>query len=212
MSALPAVPRHPASGCFADGTVAPKLAAVTVHERTRGDSVAGVREPTAGDAAAMGMVHVAAWQAAYRGGLMADDYLDGLSADERGRRWSETLARPARPREARFVAEDDAGTVVGFLVAGPAEGDEDSETGEVYAVNVHPEAWGEGHGRALCAAGTAALAEAGFEEVVLWVHRDNERARRFYERVGWRADGGQRRQEVLGAEVPEVRYRRNLPG
>ena len=33
-----------------------------------------VRVPTVGDADALGRVHVRAWQAAYRDGLMPDDY------------------------------------------------------------------------------------------------------------------------------------------
>ncbi len=44
-----------------------------------------------------------------------------------------------------------------------------------------------------------------FDSAVLWVHPPNQRARRFYERRGWQTDGTERRQEVLGIEVPEVR-------
>ena len=55
-------------------------------------------------------------------------------------------------------------------------------------------------------AGIDALWDAGFERAILWVHPANQRARRFYERNGWVADGNERRQDVLGVEVPEVRY------
>jgi ribosomal protein S18 acetylase RimI-like enzyme len=172
--------------------------------------MATVREPRPADAPALGRVHVRAWQSAYRGGLMPDDYLDGLSVDERTQMWSEALDRPARPRTARFVAEDDIGDVVGFIVVGPEAGDPDHEIGEVYAINVDPAAWGSGHGRALLEAGTRALADAGFAQAILWVHPGNDRACRFYERAGWEREGTERRQEVLGVEVPEVRYRRSL--
>ena len=42
-----------------------------------------VRPPTPADAAALGAVHVLAWQAAYRGGLVPDEHLDALSSEAR---------------------------------------------------------------------------------------------------------------------------------
>ncbi|MEV5463785.1 GNAT family N-acetyltransferase, partial [Streptomyces cellulosae] len=40
---------------------------------------------------------------------------------------------------------------------------------------------------------------------------ENDRARRFYERAGFRADGAEEPFEVDGVAVPEVRYARPLP-
>ncbi len=54
------------------------------------------RDARAGDARAVGAVHAHAGQRAYRGGLMPDDYLDGLSVDHRRQMWDEALARTAR--------------------------------------------------------------------------------------------------------------------
>jgi ribosomal protein S18 acetylase RimI-like enzyme len=169
-----------------------------------------IREPRQPDAGAMGALHVRAWQRAYRGGLMPDAYLDQLSVEERVAMWTEALAREPRPRSTRYVAEADDGTVVGFLVAGPEGGDEAAAVGEVYVLNVDPDAWGTGAGRALLEAGTSFLGEAGFAVAVLWVVPGNQRARRFYERDGWVDDGAQREEEVLGVTVPEMRYRRVL--
>lgn len=42
--------------------------------------------------------------------------------------------------------------------------------------------------------------------MVLWVAKDNTRARRFYERAGCRPDGAERSEEYAGTAVPEVRY------
>lgn len=164
------------------------------------------RAPTPNDAEALGAVHVRAWQAAYRGGLMPDDYLDSLSAEERAERWRTALEHPPGRRRSRFVVEDASGTVLGFILIGPQDGDEDSTTGELYAINVDPDHWGTGAGRSLHDAGVDALAEAGFDRAVLWVHPDNTRARSFYESLGWQSDDVTRQAEVLGVEVPEVRY------
>jgi hypothetical protein len=45
---------------------------------TVADVVHVIRQPTVDDADALGRTHVRAWQAAYRGGLMPDEYLDSL--------------------------------------------------------------------------------------------------------------------------------------
>lgn len=172
--------------------------------------MAAVREPTTGDADALGAVHVAAWQRAYRGGLMPDEYLDSLDVEERAQRWREGLQTAPRPRFCRFLVEDDRGAVVGFITAGPADGEPTSDTGEVFALNVDPESWGRGYGAALLESGVQALAAAGFDTAVLWVHPENRRARLFYEQRGWGDDGSSREQDVLGVIVPEVRYRARL--
>jgi ribosomal protein S18 acetylase RimI-like enzyme len=138
---------------------------------------------------------------------MPDEYLDGLSIEERSNLWAEVLQGEPRPKSAWFVAENDEGAVIGFVTVGPADGDPDREDGEVYALNIDPDHWGLGCGRALLAAGVAALQEAGFAEAKLWVHPGNKRARDFYERAGWLAEQAEREQELLGVLVPEIRYR-----
>lgn len=154
----------------------------------------------------MGFVHVRAWQAAYRGGLMPDDYLDSLSTEERAEMWRSALGQPLGPRRARFVVEDTSGVVIGFILVGPEDGDDETTTGQLFAINVDPDHWGTGAGRSLHDAGLDALTEAGFDRAVLWVHPDNGRARSFYESLGWKSDEVTRRAEVMGVEVPEVRY------
>jgi ribosomal protein S18 acetylase RimI-like enzyme len=162
-----------------------------------------VRPATVADAPAMGRLHVRAWQAAYRG-HMPDGYLDGLRAEDRAAGWERVLGR-GREWGVVLVAEQ-AGQVTGFANLGPAE--DPPGAGELYAINVDPDAWGTGAGRALLGAAQAELDRMGFAESVLWVLPANARARRFYEIAGWAADGSDRTMEVLGVVVPEVRYRR----
>jgi ribosomal protein S18 acetylase RimI-like enzyme len=169
-----------------------------------------VREAVASDAEALGAVHVRAWQQGYRGGLMPDEFLEALSAEERAGLWRRALESGLRPRHRRFVAAEASGSAIGFIVVGPADGDPEAVVGEVFSLNVDPDHWGRGAGALLLEAGTAALAEVGFGSAVLWVHRDNARARRFYEARGWATDGAARDAEVIDVTVPEVRYARSL--
>jgi ribosomal protein S18 acetylase RimI-like enzyme len=175
-----------------------------VDDRTE----ARIREGTPGDAAACAAVHVASWQVAYRGAL-PDEYLDGLDAADRLPRWQEWLAQE-RPRGCVLVAEVD-GEVVGFgsFVAHTSLGDAWALIPNLYLA---PVAIGRGVGAALMAAGLARLEADGFEHVELWVHPENDRARRFYERGGWTTDGTTNVEEVWGIQLDELRMTRALGG
>jgi ribosomal protein S18 acetylase RimI-like enzyme len=169
-----------------------------------------VRDPEPTDAEGLGRLHARAWQEGYKNGLMPDEFLRSISIDDRIELWAGILARPIRPRSARFVSEGDENQVTGFIMVGPAEGDGDTVTGEVYSLNVDPDFWGQGHGGALLTTATEALRRAGFSDAILWVHSQAERSRRFYEYHGWQPDDTGRTVEVLGVRVPETRYRRQL--
>jgi GNAT superfamily N-acetyltransferase len=162
-----------------------------------------VRPARVPDALAMGRVHVRAWQAAYRG-HMPDDYLDDLRAEDRAGYWEGALRREDLGGTI-LVAERD-GEVVGFAAVGPSP--EPQGAGELFAINLDPDHWGTGVGRALLGGAQAELARLGFGETVLWVLTGNARARRFYEIAGWVVDGTERTSEIFGVTVPEVRYRR----
>jgi RimJ/RimL family protein N-acetyltransferase len=56
------------------------------------------------------------------------------------------------------------------------------------------------------------LLDDGFRTALLWVFAGNERARRFYEAAGWRADGVVAREETGGVLLDELRYARHLSG
>lgn len=84
-------------------------------------------------------------------------------------------------------------------------------SGELWAINVRPDAWGRGLARPLLRAGESSLVQLGYRHAVLWVVTDNIRARRFYERAGWQADGGERTDTRFGPALAELRYQRRLP-
>lgn len=175
-----------------------------------------VREPRVEDAEAVATAHVRAWQVGYRG-ILPDGVLDRIDLAARIERWHGWLADGAFRRTKVRVAEVD-GTVVGFAIYGPERvpdepaepGTPSSGIGELYALNVHPDHWGRGAGAALLTFVRAALADAGHAEAILWVLPGNTRGRRFYEHDGWAADGAAKTEEIDGATVEEIRYRRPL--
>jgi len=74
---------------------------------------------------------------------------------------------------------------------------------------VLPQLRGFGFGRALMDHVLDEFARRGFAEVTLWVLQENKSARAFYEKYGFRQDGGTR--VYPKTQVPEVRYRIKLP-
>lgn len=152
----------------------------------------------------MTRLQVASWRAAYAG-IIPAGYLAAMSAAEREQRHLARVTDP-EPRAAYLLAEVE-GRIVGMANVGPARDDDlDPQViGEIRAMYADPDAWSTGVGAALMRAALDHLRGCGFVGATLWVLEDNARARRFYERWGFRPDGG--RQVVpLGADVAEVRY------
>ncbi|CAL9288312.1 GNAT family N-acetyltransferase [Streptomyces olindensis] len=155
-------------------------------------------------------IRVRGWQHAYRG-MVPQSYLDGLSvAEDAERRRRMHLAR-AEGGVVNLVAEDPGGEIVGWACHGPyREGEVLTEEAELYALYVHPDRVGQGAGQALLVESLTRCAAAGRGRLLLWVLKENARARRFYERSGFRPDGAEEPFEVEGVVVPEVRYGRTL--
>src|SRR5690349_20329886 len=143
-----------------------------------------LRPGTVSDARAIANLHVASWRWAYRD-LMPAATLADLSVDARARNWAALLARQ---EVCVFVGERE-GVLAGFAACGPArEPGVSAGIGELYAIYLDESATGTGVGAALLANALAALAQKGFSSATLWVLEGNQRARRFYERHGFRLD------------------------
>lgn len=140
-----------------------------------------VRPARLSDVAAIRGCYLRSWRAAYDGHVPPDvlaeaiesrrgfDWASGIEADD-----SIVLVAPA--------AED---TVLGVLQVD--ERPPSPRVGpEVVMLYVDPEAWGTGVARDLLAGGVSWAAHRGHREVRLRVVEDHRRARRFYEREGWR--------------------------
>jgi len=167
-----------------------------------------IREAVEADAAEMGRLHVRAWQTAYRG-IMPDEYLDGLRPEDRIEMWRGHLSREDR---APLLVAVSSGAVVGFAVFGAEAAPEPSPScGELYAMNLDPDSWGQGIGRLLLRRVMDALVAMGYREAVLWVVPQNDRARALYESEGWSADGGVSTEDIMGVAVTDIRYRTVLP-
>jgi ribosomal protein S18 acetylase RimI-like enzyme len=180
-----------------------------------------IRRAGPDDAMAIATVYVRSWKGAYPG-LIPQPYLDALSADERVEDWRATLAASAWPRTGTIVllgpaddADGDAaeGPVTGFVSFSPTR-DDDLEApgggvhtvGEILTFYLDPGAFGSGGADLLMSAALVALRGAHFATAMLWVLNTNARARRFYERRGWRPDGTNKLHDWGAFVATDLRY------
>ncbi len=197
--------------------------------------VVTIRAARIGDAAAIAAVQRASWFAAYEG-IIAHDIIDEFTAPDDGARMRQTFR--ARPWQHTIVAVTDvtvtdvavtdvsetgSTAIIGYASFGPERDVEHGswpyeltsagvagKVAELYAFYTDPAWWSTGTGRALMERVLRDSARSDFPEIVLWVLEKNVRARRFYARAGFTADGAVNMIDGLGG-VPEVRYRRAVP-
>lgn len=151
-----------------------------------------LRPATPDDAAAGSALHRACWQEAYgpyaEPHLLADAVADHADWEQR---WHQQLTS-GPPRQLAVHEGEGGEELLGFGVVGPGRDPDLAATDELYALYVRQSWWGTGLGQALLDA------VLGLEPCTLWVLEDNSRARRFYERNGFVADGSRELYERLG--------------
>lgn len=161
-----------------------------------------VRDATPSDATSIAQVQVESWRAAYAG-LIPDAVIAARTVERREAQWAQMLAEPER--ESVVVGVDEMGMIVGFGACGGQRDPDYDFAGELYALYLRPLAQRQGLGRALVCACADRLLAAGRASMLAWVLRDNDPARRFYERVGG-VVVGEKIEMMDGSPLPEVAY------
>jgi ribosomal protein S18 acetylase RimI-like enzyme len=161
-----------------------------------------LRTATADDAEAGAELHLACWREAY------GPYVDPEILEERlagHDRWVAAWERQLSVGPPRTLALD-GNEPVGFAVAGPSRKDDAPVDLELYALYTRAAWWGSGLGAALL----HAVAPNG--PCWLFVLEANTRARAFYRRHGFEADGhGQLYQGFGTWEIRMVRADDHFP-
>ena len=142
-----------------------------------------VRRATVADADAIGRVHVESWRTTYRG-IVPQEYLDGLRAEQRAANWRRSLA--ASPEQSFVFVAERAGAIVGFASGGRERRQSAAFAGELEAIYLLADQQRGGIGHLLVAAVATELLRRDLRSMLLWVLEQNSPARAFYERLGGR--------------------------
>ncbi len=188
---------------FIGGTVT-CLATGLAHEQ-RSRRIPRVRRALGADTETVARIHIASWKVSYRG-IMPDDVIAQTDLKYRTAFWAERIADQEWPI---FLIEA-SGEGVAFCHMIPTKDPDDDphRVGHITSLHMLPQLRGIGYGRALLELVFKEFRQRGMAEVTLWVLEENTKARQFYEKHGFRLDGG--RKMYPQTTVPEVRYRIRL--
>lgn len=137
-------------------------------------------------------VHWRGWHDAYPG-LVSEEYLRKLTleaCEKKAFAWRDNL----------LVAKDGE-RVAGFVGYGN-RGEEEPDTGEIFALYILKEYWGTGVGQMLLEASLDRL--SAYPKIALWMVKGNTRAFRFYEKHGFHPSGREKQVSSVGAEGIEL--------
>lgn len=167
-----------------------------------------VRTAAESDANRLAAIHIAAWRTAYRG-VMSDEYLEGMDISQNTDGWRRNILHP-KTGTVHLVVQADDDEVVGFAIVGPGVDSPAPASGQLYAINVHPDWWAKGIGTVLFAAAEQTLISRGYQRGFLWVEATNARAISFYTKREWLDDGGTMQDGRFDPPVSERRHSREL--
>ena len=157
-----------------------------------------IRPMTASDDfRAVAQVYADSWKHAYKG-LVPQRYLDKLSPES----WIGLLR--AAP-ESNWIALED-GRIIGTAFVSFARDEQREGFGEIVGLYLLPEATGKGYGRPLWQAAVEYCRQQGLSGVCLWVLDGNQRACRFYQRMGMQPSGRCKTEAIGGEMLPLTEY------
>jgi ribosomal protein S18 acetylase RimI-like enzyme len=167
-----------------------------------------IRVARAADAPAIAAVHVDAWRETYAG-LVPAHVLSGLSLDRRTEVWGRIISKPeAFNSSAVFVTERE-GAVVGFGCCGLQRAEilnAQGYDGEISSIYLLRSVQRCGFGLALMSAMGQELQRRHLQAASLWVLRENQKACRFYEKLGGDIVGDKKDIREDGVVFVEVAY------
>lgn len=170
-------------------------------------STINIRFANEQDAEIIATIHVASWQKIYRGHI-PDAVLDNISVKERYQMWHALIKN-----NVKILVIEKNKKIVGFasLCASRDDDTNQKNCGEISAIYLNPDVWHQGLGKQLCQRVFVELKKMGFNEVILWVLKENTQANRFYESIGFIATEDTKSvkydNEVI---LNEIRYRKSL--
>ncbi len=161
-----------------------------------------IRKATIDDIKDISRIHALSWRSAYKG-IIPQTYLDELKEDF----WvpAFTLWLKDKVLTAQVMIEN--GRIIGCVAYGKARDKSLLSWGEIVSIYLIPEYFGKGYGSKLLESALLDLKQSGFQNIYLWVLKENQRARYFYEKNNWRCnEDDECICEIAGKQLTEIRY------
>ena len=145
---------------------------------------------------------ISCWQVAYKG-IIPDDFLDNMIIERNSRveRWKNDISNPGDCEHYCVISGD---KIIGWLTIHKVDG-------EIWAIYLIEEFCGQGYGKEVFDYAINRLKYLGHKQISLWVFKDNMRARRFYEKNGFKFNG-ENREMTYGKPLVQLKYAFNFAG
>lgn len=148
-------------------------------------------------------LHLLAWQKAFKG-ILSDGFLNSLTTEDFAEGWKGIMGRKERKN---LISLNEEEKVTGFVSFGPPYDPQEKLSHEIYGIYVHPDYWGQKVGYELMNAAIERLEKKkNYKGALLWVMKDNDQSRIFYERFGFRSSEEIRISARGDDEFEEVKY------
>ena len=147
------------------------------------------------DASEISNVYEESWKYAYKG-IIPQSFLDSIPKGK----WASKIDNMGC-----LVAVDNC-KIVGTAGFCGSRWEKYSGYGEIVSIYFLPDYIGKGYGKNLIEACIYELKKLGFKNVLLWVLEENYRARHFYEKNGFVANGDFMDDIIDGKAVREIMY------
>ena len=157
------------------------------------------------DAASASRIYATSWKTAYRGAF-SDKLLDDIPLDF----WTPHFNANYETGRFTLAILSAEGADAGAGAYGLSRDTDDCTVGEITSLYLLPEAWGEGYAAPLMDSMLDGLRTLGCTKAHLWTLRENRRARRFYEKMGFSLTGAEKELDYKGERVTDLEYARAL--
>lgn len=161
-----------------------------------------IRYATLDDAEYLVKIHSESSLAGFKDIIPADALHEAFSVERRTKRFISELTEGVPKTAISFENNEPAG----FISFGKCRyGNNDKSWIEIWRVYLLPKFWGSGISRELMEWGFNEIFQDNFKNIELWVLEENLRARKFYEKMGFKPDN--KFQMInMGRELKEIRY------
>jgi RimJ/RimL family protein N-acetyltransferase len=160
-----------------------------------------IRKATIDDAYALAVILADSWLAAYYHILSPEELTFHANIERRYEMFRTKLANP----EGEFYIAIHNDTPCGHFMFCDSRDPDRPDDCEIVAIYAVPEYWNTGVGRQMMTFALRRIKDLNYENVLLWVFKENARARRFYEKFGFISDGTEKPAPFRNSAL-EIRY------
>lgn len=160
-----------------------------------------IRKAVLEDVGDISRIHALSWKSAYSG-IVPQAYLDGLKEDF----WVSAFTFWIKENALMVKLVLENGNPIGCAAYGKSRDKCLPDWGEIVSIYLLPGYFGRGYGKRLLESALLDLKQTGYQNIYLWVLKENQKARYFYEKNKWRCSKDECAFKIMEKELIDIRY------